>query len=519
MANCIKIRVLFFILIISTILTAQENTKDTYEISWLEKHISYSGNFGVRFESNSSLEDYLPDAIASTYFNLNISAGLVGLNLNGELSSSDARFSPEFVKRLGISQDIGFLHMDIGDHYPRYSKLVMSGAKVRGLGFSITPGNFIFGMTGGRIRVGGANINGSYRREAYGMQMGYKSKKFELISQFSRLNDLPSEIDSIYLPQESLTGGLKSKLVIWNNIRVQGDVAVSLHTRDKTSMSLDTSLSFMGINLNDMGIQLRTSSRIDYAYSYDVFIPVKMFQFIYKRDYIGPGFHTLGTPSLRNDILKDMFRTSVKLFRGKFFAGFMYLNQKNNLRSEKAQKTFMDNYLITTRIKPTGYFNFSGKFSILNRERISSGRNFNYDKCSYSLTPEFIFKTWPVNNRISLNYGSNLSEFNDVERKSVNLKFRYMGNMDNGYSFFTDINRNDYDNGNFIRHCYTIGAAKRFQKIKANISIRTGFGDSKESNISANFTLPWNFQLTTDISLFRMINYRYRFRFNISKSF
>ena len=132
-----------------------------------KKLLKYSGNIGARYQANISKLNYLPENYAATYFNFNISAGLLALNLSGELSTSEKRFSPELIKKMCISPSIGWFHLDLGDHYPQYSKLVMSGAKVRGVSFLMDPGSFYFGMTGGRVRVGGADEDGEYRREAY----------------------------------------------------------------------------------------------------------------------------------------------------------------------------------------------------------------------------------------------------------------------------------------------------------------------------------------------------------------
>ncbi len=481
-----------------------------------KKLFKYSGNIGARMESNISELNYIPDNYAATYFNINLSAGLIGLNLNGELSTSEKRFSPEFIKQLSISPTIGFLRMDIGDHYPRYSKFVMSGSKVRGISFLMNPKNFIFGMTGGRVRVGGADKDGEYRREAYGMQLGMKSKKFELITKFSRLNDLPSKIDSIFVPQESLTAGISTKIKLPGKIKIQGEAGYSFHTRDKTAEKLDSALSYKGFELGDIGLSPRLSSRVDYAYNYNIYIPVKFFQFVYQKDFIGPGFQTLGTPYLKNDIQKDLYRANINLFKGKFYSSVIYLTQKNNLNSELTNQTVMDNYSVSTRIRPFQYFSINGRFSTLSREKKDSLQSYTYDKNAFSITPEFKFKTGELNHRMSMTYGSSISEYNNDEFKTINFRARYVGSMDNGYSINADMNKNDY--GKTVRNYMTIGATKKFNQ-KGNISANLGFGDKTESTISAFMILPWKFRMNTSFSYFRMSRYSFRYRINIVRNF
>ena len=479
--------------------------------------LNYSGKIGARLESNVSEFYYLPETYASTYFSFNLSAGLIGLNLNGELSTSERRFSPELIKKLGISPSIGCLHLDLGDHYPRYSNLVMSGAKVRGVSFLLDPGKFIFGLTGGRVRVGGADKDGAYRREAYGMQLGVKAKKFELISQFSRFNDLPSKIDSIYTPQESITGGLSTKLVLPGNIRLQGEAGVSLHTRDKKSQKLDTTFNFQGVDLEDLGFTPRISSRADYAYKYNILIPIKFLQFIYQRDYRGPGFQTLGTPYLKNDILKDIFRANINLFRGKFFTTLMYLNQENNLNNEKSNQTIMDHYSLSTRIRPIRFFSIRGRYSNLIREISDTLRAMRYKKDAFTISPEFQINIGSIKNKISFSYGSNQSKYRDNQYQTETIGIRYTGRIDRGLSFYADMNSSDY--GRIKRNSYTLGATKNFPQKKASVSAKIGLGDKKDSNISGNIMLPGDFRLNTSISFFRLSRYTLRYRINIVRNF
>ena len=482
-----------------------------------KKLIKYSGNVGARLRANVSDFNYLPAHYAATYFNFNMSAGLVALNLNGELSTSDKRFSPEFIKKLGISPSIGCLHLDIGDHYPKYSKLVMSGAKVRGLSLLLDPGNFLFGLTGGRVRVGGASKNGEYRREAYGMQLGVKAKKFELITQFSRFNDLPSKIDSIYTPQESFTGGLLTKLNLPGNIQLSGQAGVSLHTRDKNSATLDTTFSIQGIEPGDLGMTPRISSRVDYAYQYNILIPVKFLRFIYQRDYRGPGFRSLGTPYLRNDILKDIYRANINLFKGRFFTTLMYLSQENNLNNEKESQTVMDNYSITTRIRPFRFFSVRGKFSTLLREISGAQQDLQYKKDAYSISPEIQFKTGMLQNRISFTYGINSSEYRNNKYDSENLGLRYKGRLSGEVSFYADMNRADY--GHLIRNSYMIGATKNFRNKNAGVSAKIGLGDKTESSLSGHIMLPADLRLNTEIAIFRLSSYSLRYRLNLVRNF
>ncbi|MBN2281751.1 MAG: hypothetical protein JXQ65_14310 [Candidatus Marinimicrobia bacterium] len=482
-----------------------------------KKIIKYSGNIGARFESNVSDLDYLPENYAATYFNFNLSAGLVGFNLNGELTTSESRFSPEFIKNLSFSPKLGWFQLYLGDHYPNYSKLVMSGAKVRGVSVEMNPEVFFLGMTGGRVRVGGADKDGEYRREAYGLQLGARSKEFELLAKISRLNDLPSaDMDSIYKPQESLTAGVSTAIEFPGKIRIKGEAGYSFSTLDKTTARVDSVLAFDVLSLDEIGIQPRLSSRLDYAYNYNIFIPIKVFQFTYQRDFIGPGFQTLGTPYLKNDILKDMYRAGLNLFKGKFNSYFIYLTQKNNLNDELTRETKMDHYTVSTQLRPVRFFSISGRFSTLERVKKDSVNAYEYLKDSYDLTPELRFKTGPVENRLSFGYSTSVSDYNNSEFTTQNIRVRYHGNLESGYSIFGDLNYNDYEKEQ--RNSYSIGAAKRFKQ-RGNLSASLGLGDKMESNVSAYWVLPWKMQLNTSLSYFRLIKFRFRYQINISRNF
>ena len=132
------------------------------------------------------------------------------------------------------------------------------------------------------------------------------------------------------------------------------------------------------------------------------------------------------------------------------------------------------------------------------------------------MSPEFRFKTGIISNRVSFSYGSSISDYNNSEFITQNIRFRYNGNLDNGYSFFYNVNQNDYEKE--TRSSYTIGAAKKFQQ-KGNISASLGMGDKMESNLSAFVILPWKVRLNTSLAYYRLSRFSFRYKLNISRNF
>jgi hypothetical protein len=477
--------------------------------------LNFSGNIGARSEFNITQNNNLPDAYASCYFNFRAMAGPVGLNLNGEFSQSEKRFSPQFIKRLGFSTDIGILHLDIGDHSPRYSKYTLTGTQLRGLSFRLTPGPFIFGMTGGRIRVGGADTLGVYRREVYSLLAGIKNKRFEFTTNIARLNDRSSKIDSIYTPQENIAAGVSLKIFLPMRIRIEGEGGYSIFTRDKETETLDT-LRFNGINPSDFGFTPRISTRMDYGYSYSIFIPIKIMNFRYGKDYLGPGYTTLGNPYQKNDVEKDMFSTSINLFKGKFFNSFTYLIQSDNLSGEKAGTTQMDNFNYSTAIRPVDYITLRGRFSNLSMDKSDSLYHHNYTRYVYDISPEVKFKTGNIHNSLYLKLSFNNTEMDTTVTKGQGISSGYTGKMNNDFSFHLSMEVKDY--GKETRRKFNIGCKKGIGESNS-ISANIGFGTRFESRLAGYFLIPGKINITPSVSYYHTTSDNLRFSLNIARSF
>lgn len=477
--------------------------------------VDYSGNIGARSELNVADNDNLPPAYASLYFNFRTRAGPVGFTLNGEFSQSEKRFSPQLIKRLGFSSDIGLLHLDIGDHSPRYSKYTLSGTELRGLSFRLVPGPFILGMTGGRIRVGGADTLGEYRREVYSLITGVQTRSFEFTANIARLNDRSSEIDSIYTPQENIAAGLSGKIVLPMRIKIEGEGGYSVHTMDKRAEVLDT-LSFHGIKPADFGFTPRISTRMDFGYSYSVLVPLNFISLRYGRDYIGPGFATLGNPYLKNDVKKDFFSASLNLFRGKFFGSFTYLTQADNLSGEKSGTTEMDNFAYSVAIRSSKYFNIKGRFSNLTREKSDSVYPHTYTGYSYEVSPEVKFEKGKTLNTVYFRFTFNNSELDTIVTQGKVLGAGYKGDFNGNFNVHSSIQINELEGER--RTKFDLGLRKPLGE-KNSVSASIGFGSRFESRLSGYFIVPGGINIQPDFSYYRTTSNNIRFSLNVVKSF
>ena len=477
--------------------------------------LNFSGNVGTRSEFNISKHNNLPQSYNALYFNVKAMTAPIGFSLNGELTQSESRFSPQFLKKLGFSSDIGIIHFDIGDHSPVYSKFTLSGTQLRGISLRLTPGPLIFGLTGGRIRVGGADTKGEYRREVYGLVLGYKNKRFEFSTNLARLNDRPSNIDSIYTPQENIAAGVSAKILLPFKVKIEGEAGYSVFTRDKHAEALDT-LRFNGINPSDFGFTPRISTRMDYGYRYNIFIPIKFFGFRYGKDYIGPGFTTLGNPYLKNDVERDMFTGTLNLFKGKFYNSFTYLMQSDNLSGEKSGTTEMNNFLYSTSIKPVEFFRLRGRYSNLSMERTDSLYQRSYTRYIYDVTPEFTFKKWDLTHQFYINLSFNNTEMDTTITEGKGFRTGYTLRHNNDFSVNSTVQITEY--GKETRNKYTIGTKKSIGETNS-ISANIAFGTRFEARLSANILGPFKINITPAIAFYQTTSDNTRISLNIARSF
>jgi|GEM_PF-618879 len=243
---------------------------------------------------------------------------------------------PKSIKFFTKFNDLG-----LGTSYPSYTKHTLDGVSVNGLNLSFNPGIFYIAGTG--LINQKAIDNVSYKRSLYAGRLGIgKSEKSHFIMTLMHAFDNENSISStnpILTPKANWLFGIDGKLNLFKDkLTIEGEGVLSMLTRDVRDPDIisDAIPKWVKNIFKPKG-----SSSADYMYSvkgnYEnnktstkISAEAKM---------IGPGFITLGNPTLRNDKLGLEGKIDQKFLDGKISASIAVKNYKDNLLSTKIATT------------------------------------------------------------------------------------------------------------------------------------------------------------------------------------
>lgn len=206
----------------------------------------------------------------------------------------------------GLMKFFSYFHsFGIGTNYPSYSQYTMQGVPVSGLSFEFNPGWFYLATA---LQKNQKPIdNSAFRRDLYSGRIGFGQKDDNhLFFTGIYANDNASSIiiDSLnrnLSPNSNYVFGVEGKINLFEDkLSFDGEIAGAMLTRDNRDPDLvNEDIPQFVRNI----FQPKISSQVDYAYSLNttfdnsesntkVSAGVRM---------IGPGYKSLGNPTLRND--------------------------------------------------------------------------------------------------------------------------------------------------------------------------------------------------------------------------
>lgn len=249
-------------------------------------------------------------------------------------------------------------------------------------------------------------------------------------------------------PQENLLLGTKGRVDIFENkVSVEFDGSGSIYTRDirSSEVNLD-STDFPKFITNIYKVRVGTN----YDYAFNTIINLNFSEFNSKLGVkrIGPGYNSLGTSYILNDIIEYSFINSFRI--SKVGINFAYILQKDNLLDQKQFTTARNIFNIGLAAMIAEKLNASISTNIMsmNNDAADSiktdfGSFVLNTNLSYLIDPQGFFRN------INLNYA-----YQNTDNKSYNLK-----------------------NNKTSVHTINIGGAFSFQK-NLNASLNAGFINS-----------------------------------------
>ena len=262
----------------------------------------------------------------------------------------------------------------VGAFSESYSSRTFAGLRVRGAGVELNPGLLRFGVFGGtaqRAMFGGLT-SGGYARRAVGGRIGLGRDNGNQYASFLQVmvvrtwddeTSLPSPTDSgapalppdvsanpyAVTPEENFVVGLAGGVGLFaGKLYLKGEIDGAVHTRDRRAEPIaEEELSGYPDVLQGI-MTPRLGTHGDYAYSTEATLRLPTLPGATRRSprtltatvgyqYSGPGYVSLGTPSLFNDYRKVDARAALRV--GSSQLRLDGLTQRDNVLGQKSATT------------------------------------------------------------------------------------------------------------------------------------------------------------------------------------
>lgn len=245
---------------------------------------------------------------------------------------------------------MNFPQIEIGTVYPQFlNPLAISGVAVNGVGVNWQPGQlrtaFVLGTTREPILSTDSTIPSVLGQRLYGFQLGWQTSSsnfFSLALVFGK-DDVGSLADTVSVDQQNpqATNVLDFRFaqdLLESRFQLNGEVALSISTWNLNSPLIEDSPFPEWLTQR---LSLRTSSFWDYAYKAEasVNLPEMHNRMSFLTQMTGPGYYSLGNPSIRRDYRSYGIRLQQQLVKRRISLAASYLQERDNLLETKQYTT------------------------------------------------------------------------------------------------------------------------------------------------------------------------------------
>lgn len=286
-----------------------------------------------------------------------------GMSLNVNLIFSDEGVDfRQNVNQLGFNPTWDWGGLYAGDFTLDYQGYVVRGSRVRGGGVMYDPGNWRASVQAGRLEREeslAGDDHQSYNRTMVAFKSGLGRERdthlnLTVLRAWDALADggivrpdtllldtipvdLRPEVED--RPQENWALGLDGQLSLLDDrLTLEAEASASLITRDREASLVSETGVVPGSGAEDAVSDLadiRISTALDYAVNTGLRYQLPFGSVDGSFEYVGPGFGSLGVPYLLNDRRNWDLGGSFRLLRGRLAVQTRYLNQANNLTSQR----------------------------------------------------------------------------------------------------------------------------------------------------------------------------------------
>ncbi|MBP6235751.1 MAG: hypothetical protein KA536_06405 [Saprospiraceae bacterium] len=396
---------------------------------------------------------------------------------------------PKF-NNLGFSPTYKWAKLHVGTRTMSFSKYSYDNLRFVGGGTELTPGNLQFKFFNGKIFQSSLSdiqlsnsLNNPFKRKAWGMMSGYKSKTaeysgilFKSSDDYSGITD--STVYKIYKPKANTIVGIVAKQTIFEHLELSYDWTISALTYNLFSERIDIPTHWTAYNMFGL-YEKRTSSKyanakkLSIKYSKDD----KTYGFNYER--IDKDYRSLGSLIFDNN-----YESYTVTFNQQYFKKLNTTSEIGIRRDGIAQESSLTGkrwvaninvgYTVNDRLSfNSNYSNFRN----VERNYFQPLNSIAFDSVSISLVNQ--------NFNISSNYAL------DKNKKTL-LTLMYSMQISNRIQSDSVVSNNQLNN-----HIYT--ANYSYTNKKVNISSAISYMFNKSEQFTTKAIIP-NFSVSVTIS-------------------
>ncbi len=352
-----------------------------------QKFVTYGGgiSFNNTFYTATGIENRRDPYFWQLNANLNFNfLGVVSVPFSATFSQQQKSFSqPQPFNRFGLSPKYKSLTAHLGHRSMNFSQFTLAGALFLGAGVEYQPSNnpWRASVMYGRLAkaVERASSDGlvfaqpTFKRIGYGTKIGYEkddvSTHLILFSANDDENSIPvtDSLDLEVKPQSNFVIGFLTRFKLMKLFTFDIDFAHSMFTRDATAPETAFNNFSFSNNLGGLFTNNASSSFTNALQSKFTYQATKFqLNLAYRR--IDPGFTTLGSSFLNNDLEDISGGISLPLFNNRVSLSTNLGVQRNNLEEQLNEQVVRVIFSSSAGIQVTERLNTSLSYSNFSTE-------------------------------------------------------------------------------------------------------------------------------------------------------
>jgi hypothetical protein len=536
MSGRTKYLLILLLLVIQNI-TAQDLTHFRQNKSSFHGSISATGTY---YHSNGMTPRRAPlTGIITGNFTVNLKGFVMPFSFS--YSDQNKEFRQPF-NQFGLSPRYKWITLHLGYRNINFSKYVLGGHTVFGIGVELNPGIFHFGFVYGKLkRTTNAAINifkptndtlMDFNRKMISFKIGVGNQKNFVDLNILRARDDSTSVSQDYenksvYPAANLAAGLHTRIQLAKNLSFEAEGAFSVYTEDQNSAVKmedvsETIQKIIPINISTTG-KLAVDAKLSYQNS-------KNFQLGLQYRRIDPGYRSMGAYFMNNDVENITLNTGFEVLKKKMkISGSLGL-ERNNLKTLRNATTHKTIGSLNINYNPNNKFGITATYSNYSinqragRIQIADSVKVYQTNGTLMISPHYCFssKSNKTQHFISLvftkmkltdknpdsEYNNNFSTINNI--LSYSLTF-----IPYGINFMLSLNQNHItmQTGESSNIGGTLGINKRFKKPRSSIGLSATYTNSKNGQQKINTLTP---VLNAQLQLGK--HHRFRLKANIIKS-